>query len=81
MKTTAKKILLIGTALILLGGQSVFAADQTSDRTRDRNRDQTCINDGSGSQIKNSNQNRKMNQIGKMNKAGNGSAQRNRRGK
>ncbi|MHC5074561.1 MAG: hypothetical protein ACYTFE_07030 [Planctomycetota bacterium] len=76
MKRTAKKILVFGTALTLLGGQIAFAADQVRNQTRSRVKNQTCINDGSGSRIKYTNQNRNMKQNRniKQNKKGSGKA-------
>ena len=65
MKRTIKKFLVFGTALTLLGGQIAFAADQVRDQTRKRVKNQTCIKDGSGSKIKNTNQNRNMKQTKK----------------
>ena len=65
MKRTIKKFLVFGTALTLLGGQIAFAADQVRDQTRNRVKNQTCIKDGSGSKIKNTNQNRNMKQTKK----------------
>ena len=62
MKRMIKKFLVFGTALTLLGGQIAFAADQVRDQTRNRVKNQTCIKDGSGSKIKNTNQNKNTKQ-------------------
>jgi len=76
MKKMVRKIVVFGMALTLLGGQIAFAADQVRDQTRSRVKSQTCIKDGSGSKIKNTNQNRKMKQNRnlKQNKTSSGKA-------
>lgn len=62
MKGTFKRLVIGIAALTLLGTQISFAADQARLRTRTRTQDRTCIKDGSGTQTKNTYQNRKMNQ-------------------